>query len=208
MKIALIGASGNIGRRIAGEALDRGHTVLNLGRTESAQRAGAPHRLTDVFDPKKLAQAIKGCDALVSAYRAPDDSLQLLASLTKSMVEAARAARIKRLLVVGGAGSLEVSPGVKLASTPGFPEHLKAKAAAHDEAIAVLKTANDLDWTCLAPAAQIGPGTKTGKYRGAVGSLVKDAEGRSAISYEDFADALITELEARSHVREIYSVAM
>ncbi|MDR3453049.1 MAG: NAD(P)H-binding protein [Rhodoferax sp.] len=208
MKIAIIGAGGKVGRPIAQEAQDRGHEVIALlrpnalGPSALARAAGA----VDIFDSLDLARAVRGCDAIVSAYGAPAGALQLLPAVAASVVSAARQAAVRRVLLVGGAGILEVAPGVRLADTPGFPAALMPKVKAHADAIAVLRRAADLDWTCVAPAAQIGPGARSGRYRTAVDALVADEAGRSCISYGDFACALLDELQACRYPRQLLGV--
>jgi putative NADH-flavin reductase len=187
MKIALVGSTGRIGRHVAREALDRGHAVHCLLRAQVA-----------LFDPEELAQALRGQEVLISAYGAPADAPQQLATVTASLVQATREAGVGRLITVGGAGGLAVGPGTRLADQPGFPAALLPKVKAHEDAVAVL-AASDLEWTCVAPAAQIAQGERTGRYRLAVGALVCDAQGRSTISHADFACALGDELEAARH---------
>lgn len=208
MKIAIIGATGKVGHPISQEALERGHEVIALVRPKvsGASALAMPTCTVDIFDPVNLARAVLGFDAIASAYGAPADALHLLAALAGSLVSAARQAGLRRVVVVGGAGVLDVSPGQRLGDTPGFPEALMPKVTAHADAIAVLRGADDLDWTCVAPAAQIGPGPRTGRYRSAVNALVTDAEGRSSISYSDFACALIDEIEACRPARQVVGV--
>ncbi len=208
MKIALIGARGRIGRHIAREARERGHEVLALVRPGRAPAVdGAPARVVDIFSVPGLAQAVRGQDAIISAYAAPtDELLHLLPAAVAAITRAALQAGVPRVLTVGGAGMLEVAPGVRLADTPDFPALLLPKVVAHAQAVEVLRAAIGLDWTCVAPAAQVGPGGRTGRYRTAVGALVRDAQGRSAISYEDFALALVDELEGGRHSRQLLAV--
>jgi uncharacterized protein len=111
------------------------------------------------------------------------------------------------VIVVGGAGSLEVSPGMLLLDTAGFPEMYKPYVLAHREALAVLREAKDLDWTLFAPAAEIGPGEKKGRFRVGARSLIVDASGRSQISYSDYADAFVSEIEAGRYLKEIATAA-
>jgi putative NADH-flavin reductase len=179
------------GGHVAREALARGHAVRRLLRAE-----------VDLFDPWALAQALRGQEVLVSAYGAPADAPQLLASTTASLVQAAREVGLRRVITVGGAGGLTVGPGTRLADTPGFPAALLPKVRAHGDAMAV-PAASDLDWTCVAPAARISAGERTGRYRLAVDALVSDAQGRSTSSYADFACALVDELEAARHLRRL-----
>jgi putative NADH-flavin reductase len=191
MKLALVGATGRVGSHVAQQARERGHAVRTLARSE-----------LDLFDPAAVARALQGQDALVSAYGAPPDAPQLLVAATRSLVQAAQRCGMARVLTVGGAGGLAVAPGQRLADTAGFPAALQAKVQAHEEAVAVLAQSG-LDWTCLAPAAQIGPGERTGAYRLAPAALVRDAQGRSSISYADFALAVLDELEAGRHLRQL-----
>lgn len=210
MKIALIGATGNIGNLIAREALHRGHGVTAITR----RTAGLPQELegvqvgkADILDSAALAEAVRGHDVLASAFGPGPESAELVVDAARAIVAAARAAGIKRVVVVGGAGSLEVAPGVQLVDTPGFPEAYKAYAIAHRKALAVFQEAGDLDWTFFAPAAMIGPGEKTGKFRIGVRNLIADSEGQSTISYGDYADAFVTEIESGKHLKEILTVA-
>jgi putative NADH-flavin reductase len=198
MKIALIGSAGKVGRHLAREALARGHEVLALLRPGGSQRdASVATRAVDVFDAPTLAEAVRGQDAIVSAYGAPADAPHLLPAATAAIVQAAQAAGVHRLVTVGGAGGLEVRPGVRLADTDGFPAVLLPKVKAHADAVAVLQESG-VHWTCVAPAAQIGAGERSGRYRVAVGALVSNS-----ISYPDFACALLDELEADRHPRQV-----
>ena len=208
MKVALIGATGKVGRPIAQEAVARGHEVLALLRPKSSLLEGRSisAREVDIFDAHALGEAVRGCDAIVSAYGAPAQSLHLLAAAAESIVKAARQAGVRRIVLVGGAGGLEVAPGVRLADTPDFPATLQPKVVAHSDAISVLRAADDLDWTCVAPAAQIGLGDRIGRYRSASGRLVADAKGQSCISYADFACAVLDQLESDLNVRQVLGI--
>jgi hypothetical protein len=198
MKIALIGSAGQIGRHLAQEALARGHEVLGLLRPGGSQPdAAAATRAVDVFDAAALAEAVRGQDAIVSAYGAPADAPHLLPAATAAIVVAACAAGVHRLVTVGGAGGLELRPGVRLADTEGFPVVLLPKVKAHADAVAVLAESG-LHWTCVAPAARIVAGERSGSYRVAVGTLVSNS-----ISYADFACALLDELEADRYPRQV-----
>lgn len=198
MKIALIGSAGKVGRHLVQEARARGHEVLGLLRPGGSHPdASAATRAVDVFDATALAEAVRGQDAIVSAYGAPADAPHLLPAATAAIVVAARAAGVHRLVTVGGAGGLEVRPGVRLADTAGFPPALLPKVKAHADAVAVL-VESELHWTCVAPAARVVAGERTGRYGVAVGSLVSDS-----ISYADFACALLDELETDRHSRRV-----
>jgi putative NADH-flavin reductase len=198
MKIALIGSAGKVGGHLAQEALARGHEVLGLLRPGGSRpEAEVVTRAVDVFDAHALAEAVRGQDAIVSAYGAPADAPHLLPAATAAIVVAARAAGVHRLVTVGGAGGLEIRPGVRLADTEGFPPALLPKVKAHADAVAVLAESG-LHWTCVAPAAQIVSGVRSGHYKVAVGALAGNS-----ISYADFACALLDELEADRHARQV-----
>src|SRR5207253_1449644 len=113
---------------------------------------------------------------------------------------------VKRIVIVGGAGTLEIGNGKQLVDSPDFPEMYRPYALAHREALAVFKEADDLDWTFFAPAAEIGPGDKIGKFRVGVRKLISNDAGRSAISYGDYADAFVTEIEKGAHRKEVITV--
>lgn len=170
------------------------------------QSAGALRYVqADVFDSDAFARAVRGHDAIVSAYAAPPETPLRVADAAQALVDAARNGGIRRLMVVGGAGSLEVAPGIALADTPGFPAALRPKAVAHSRAIDALRQASDLDWTWFAPAAEIADGPRTGSARRG-SMLVTDAGGRSRISYADFAAAFIDELSAVRWLRQVVTV--
>lgn len=206
----MFGITGKIGSQIALEAKKRGHVVTGISRRAvSASGELASFRIVtaDIFDQRALAAAAKGHAILASAFGPPPDAITTVPEAARALVAAARTAGIKRVIVVGGAGSLEVSPGVQLVDTPGFPDMYKSYALAHREALAVLREAKDLDWTFFAPAAEIGPGEKTGKFRVGERNLIADASGHSRISYGDYADAFVTEIEAGRYLKEIATAA-
>lgn len=209
MKIALIGPSGNIGSAIAREAIARGHQVSGITRrgTLPAELGAVQVRSADILDPAALTEAVRGHDVIASAFGPGPEAASLVVDAARAIVAAARAAGVRRVVVVGGAGSLEVAPGVQLVDTPGFPEAYKAYAVAHREALAVLREAKDLDWTFFAPAAMIGPGEKLGKFRTGTNALIADAAGKSAISYDDYATAFVSEIEAAAHPHQVLTVA-
>ncbi|MES2321542.1 MAG: NAD(P)-dependent oxidoreductase [Pseudomonadota bacterium] len=210
MNIVLIGASGFIGTAVLNEALGRGHHVTALvTRPEKL----APHehlsaRAGDVRDVGALSDQLKGADAVVSAFsgHAQTDTLGYFVAGIGNVITAAKEAKAARLLVVGGAGSLEVAPGVQLIDTPGFPEQYKATAEGARQALALLRAEQSLNWTMLSPSAVIAPGQRTGVYRIGGDQLLADAGGNSQISVEDFAKALVDELEAPAHARKRFTV--
>jgi putative NADH-flavin reductase len=128
-------------------------------------------------------------------------------ALNAALVEAARAAGVRRLVIVGGAGSLEVAPGQAVVDQPGFPEAVVAEARAHSDALDFYRTVDDLDWTYISPAADIAPGARTGVFRLGGDQLLTDEHGNSRISAEDYAIALVDELETPAHPRARMSVA-
>lgn len=209
LKIALFGATGMIGSRIAAEALARGHDVTALVRQPRAIE-GAP-TLTilagDVFDTAASVEKVRGFDVIASAYGPAREDAAKVIEATQALIALARAAGVKRLVAVGGAGSLEVAPGKQLVDTEGFPAAYKAVALAHREALSFYRTVTDIDWTFFAPAALIAPGAKTGQFRTGADTLIVDANGESKISAEDYAIAFVGEIENARFVRRIATVA-
>ncbi|ACR28203.1 NAD(P)-dependent oxidoreductase [Burkholderia glumae] len=208
LNIALFGASGMIGSRIAAEAARRGHRVTALSRRPGASAGNLRAHAADLFDAAGVAAALAGQDVVASAYGPGRGQAEEVVRATRALVEAARAAGIKRLVVVGGAGSLEVAPGRQLVDADGFPAEYKAVALAHRAALdGELRPASDLDWTFFAPAAMIAPGERTGTFRTGTGALIRDAAGNSRISAEDYAVAFVDAIEQGRFVREVATVA-
>jgi uncharacterized protein len=201
MKVALIGASGNVGSRLLAELLSRGHTVTAIARhpEKISARPGVTPKVGDVHDQAGLALLLAGHDAVISAVR-------FSASDPKLLIAAVKEARVPRYLVVGGAGSLEVAPGKKLIDTPSFPEAYKPEASAGGGFLELLRGEKNLDWTFLSPSAVIGAGERTGKFRLGGDQLLTAADGKSSISYEDYAVALVDELEKPAHSRRRFTV--
>lgn len=211
MNIALIGASGFIGSALLREALARGHRVTALvGRPEKlAAQPGLTALKADVQDTAALAQQLGNHDAVLSAFsgHAQADVYDYYLRGIRSIIEATRLAGVPRLLVVGGAGSLEVAPGVQLLDTPAFPAAYKPTAEGARQALVLLQQETLLDWTLLSPAAEIAPGARSGKFRLGGDQLLVDAAGHSRISVEDYAVAFIDELEKPAHSRRRFTVA-
>ncbi|CAB3779009.1 hypothetical protein LMG28688_00675 [Paraburkholderia caffeinitolerans] len=209
LKIALFGATGMVGSRIAAEAARRGHQVSALVRQPERVAAGPNVHAAkaDLLDAANVAAAVRGHDVVASAYAPPMSQLDDLQTASRALVEGTRAAGLTRLVVVGGAGSLEVAPGVQLVDTAGFPDAYKPIALAHRVALDYYRTVTDLDWTFFAPAAMIAPGERTGTFRTGAGALIADARGESRISAEDYAIAFVDELEQGRFIREIATVA-
>jgi putative NADH-flavin reductase len=209
MNIVVFGG-GTIGQRIIQEALNRGHMVSVFVRNPS-QLQLTHSNLTatagNVLDPASVAQAAAGHDAVISAIGpGRNQPPQMLVDAAHSLIEGLTRAGVRRLIVVGGAGSLEVAPGVQLLDTPTFNPAWRPGALAARDALAVYRTA-DLDWTVLSPADLITPGERTGHYRTGTEQLVRDENGKSYISAEDYAVALIDELEKPHFVRRRFTVA-
>jgi putative NADH-flavin reductase len=202
MKIALIGATGFIGSRILDEALSRGHQVTAIVRnTEKVPaRAGVAAARGDVFDEAGLARLIAGHDVVISA-------VHFLQSDAAKLLGAVRQSGVKRYLVVGGAGSLKIAPGQDLVDSPHFPPQYKDEAGKGRDFLNLLRGETNLDWTFLSPAALIQPGTRTGKFRLGKDELVTDAAGESKISAEDYAVALLDEVEKPRHIRQRFTLA-
>lgn len=211
MNIALIGASGFIGSALRNEALARGHRVTALvGRPE---RLDAAEGLTvlgaDVLDVGRLTTQLAGHDAVISAFsgHAQDDVRGYYNRGIAAIIAAVKQAGVPRLLVVGGAGSLEVAPGLQLVDTPEFPAQWKDTALGGRDALESLRAEPTLDWTFFSPAALIAPGERTGRFRIGGEQLLVDDEGNSKISVEDYAVAMIDELENPAHSRRRFSIA-
>ena len=215
MKIVLFGATGNIGQRVAAEALSRGHEVIGVVRDPSGMKAPDPRMSLvqgDATDAASVERVARGADAIVSAISPRPNARGLgapsLAAAARALLQGARAAGVRRVITVGGAGSLEVAPGQRLMDAPGFPEAYKREAREGLESLETFRAEGaGLDWTYLSPAAEIGPGARTGKYRTTGDQFLADASGHSHISYDDYAVALVDELEQRRHVGERFGVA-
>ena len=210
MYIALIGASGFIGSALRKEALARGHSVSALVSQPGKLSAepGLKAVQVDVLDTPALAASLEGHDAVLSAFsgHAQPDVLAYYVKGIRSVMAATLKAGIRRLLVVGGAGSLEVAPGQQLLDTPQFPEMYKPSAEGARQALQELRGESKLEWTMLSPSAIIAPGERTGKFRLGGDQLLADAQGNSNISVEDYAVAFIDELEKPAHVRKRFTV--
>ncbi|WP_030261932.1 NAD(P)-dependent oxidoreductase [Streptomyces sp. NRRL B-24484] len=211
-RIAVFGANGSIGRCIVTEALARGHRVTAAVRDPGRYQGLTPEVARgDVLAAEDVARVAEGQDALVSAVGGGDGpgTRRLVEPAARSLVAGLRAlgSAAPRLIVVGGAGSLETAPGVRVWDTPGLPADVRQMMHAHGEALAFLRTVADLQWTVLSPAADLLPGERTGHYRTDTDRLVIDAEGRSAVSIPDFAVALVDEIEQPRHLGERFTCA-
>ncbi|MEO5815676.1 MAG: NAD(P)H-binding protein [Gemmatimonadaceae bacterium] len=214
MHLVVFGAGGNIGQHIVSEALNRQHRVTAAVRDDATILP--QHNLdvveADATQSNSVAQVSSGVDAIVSAISPrPGQDGRPASSLTTAaaaLIEGARTSGVKRLIIVGGAGSLELVPGQQLVDQPDFPDAYKPEALAQRDALAVYRgSAGDLDWTYISPAAEIRPGRRTGEYRISGDQLLVNDAGKSTISIEDFAVAVLDQLEQGAHVGERISVA-
>jgi putative NADH-flavin reductase len=201
MKIAVVGASGNAGSRIVAELSRRGHTVTAIARQPEriTPQPNVTPRRGDALDQGALTQLLAGHDAAIS-------SIHFLDSDAAKLIGAAKDSNVGRYLVVGGAGSLEVAPGVRLVTTPGFPVAYKAEAEKGAAFLDRLLQEKQLNWTFLSPAALFAAGERTGKFRLGTDQLLTGTDGKSWISFEDFAVALADEIDRPAHIRRRFTV--
>lgn len=201
MKVALIGASGNAGSRILAELRRRGHTVVALARhpEKIPAQQGVTTLAVDANDSAALAGALRGADAVISATKFKEAN-------TQGLIDAVRASGVKRYLVVGGAGSLTLPDGSREMDSPKFPPQVLPEARAGGAFLEQLKVTHDLDWTFLSPSRFFIAGERTGKFRLGTDQLLTAADGKSSISFEDFAVALVDELENPQHPRRRFTV--
>jgi len=204
MNVLLLGASGRIGQRTATELLNRGHAVTGTSRSGVVDGIDDDEFVAvagDATNPDDIAKLATGHDAVVSALGPSDDEpAEILTGMISAVIDGLRRADVDRLVWTGGAGGLRVSLETLLIDTDDFPEEWEPVARAAIEAYDILTEADDLEWTYVAPAALIEPGERTGSYRTAERELVTDEGGDSYISMEDFAIALVDELEENNAV--------
>ncbi len=200
-KIAIIGATGRAGSHLLEEALKRGHQVTALARhaTSLPARTSLSTGDVDVLDTEALSQALEGHDAVFSAAR-------FSGIPASAVIDAVKKARVPRLLVVGGAASLFVAPGQRLFDTPNFPAAYKAEAAAGAAYLDALRVQKELDWTFLSPSALFDGNERTGSFRLGHDDLLVGADGKSRISFPDFATAFVDELERPAHSCQRFTV--
>jgi uncharacterized protein len=201
MTIAHIGATGKVGGKILEELLRRGHTVTAISR--HPEKAPTITSVTaawgDVDDPDKLAALLKGHDAVIS-------SAPFVPGSSAKLVDAIRQSGVKRYIAVGGAGSLEVAPGKLLKDSDKIPPEWLPAINEGAELLRLLRSDGQLDWTFFSPAALIGPGERTGNFRLGGDQLITATDGTSAISYDDYAIALVDELEKPQHIRKRFTI--
>jgi uncharacterized protein len=200
MRVALIGATGNAGSRILAELLARGHTVIAIARhiEKIEQHPRVDAASADANDQGRLAALFDGTEAAISAVKFTELDINKL-------IETVHKGGLRRLIVVGGAGSLWLSPGVREVDGPGFPAHVKPEALKGAAFLEQLR-ASGLDWTFLSPSRIFFAGKRTGQFRIGKDELLFDATGKSSISFEDYAMALVDELETPRHIRSRFTV--
>ena len=206
MKIAIIGASGFVGSGILSESLSRGHDVTAI--VTNPDKLPKHAKLTsvkgDVVARAELASRITGHDVVISAYNPGKDAN---GEGTRSIIEAVKQSGVDRLVSVGGAGTLEIAPGQRLIDQPDFPAEWKDGALKTANFLDQLRGEKDLNWTFVCPAAMLAPGERTGKYRVGGDQLMIGPDGQSRISIQDYAVALLDEVERPKHPRQRISVA-
>lgn len=213
MNIALIGATGFIGSAILPELLSRSHQVTVLARTPAklAPQTGLRVVAADVLDAAQVAQAVAGHDAVISTYNpgwGEPKIYELFLQGSQAIVSGVKQAGVKRLLVVGGAGSLLVAPGRQLVDTPEFPAQYKQGALAARELLNRLKAETALDWSFISPPIGLAPGARTGKYRlGTDDLLPGQGDQPAGISVPDLAVAIVDEIEQARHVKRRFTAA-
>lgn len=213
MKIALIGGTGFVGAALLEELLRRGHQVTALARHPSkfTARAGLTVVAADALQSAQVAHAVEGVDAVISAYNPgwkEPHIHDLFLQGTQAIVDGVKRSGVKRLLVVGGAGSLYVAPGVQLVDTPEFPAEWKQGALAAREALNRIRHETALDWTFVSPAVMLTPGERRGGFRLGGDDVLLDASGAPAgVSVADLAVAIVDEIETPRHVQRRFTVA-
>ena len=205
MNVVVYGATGNSGSRILKELTARGHNVTAVVRDTSKVPAGITSRQDDLSDVDRISSIIAGADAVVSAYMPPSEDTDQLVGVTERLIAAIKKAGTMRLIVVGGAASLEVAPGVTLLASGHLPGEWLPIATSHSHALNLLKS-SDINWTYFSPAGFFEPGTRTGKFRLGTDRLITNDRGESRISMEDYAIALVDELERPAHERARFTI--
>ncbi|MEF2967182.1 NAD(P)-dependent oxidoreductase [Paenibacillus sp. M1] len=206
-KIAIIGAAGKAGSRIMKEALDRGHDVTAFVRNASKlDNKNVPVVEKDVFDLK--ADDLKPFDVVVNAFGAPMGQEHLHVDAGNVLIEAMKGAPDTRLIVVGGAGSLYVDEAqtTRLIDTPEFPDFVKPTASNQGKNLEILQGTEGIQWTFVSPSATFALGSRTGSYRTGKDQLLVNSKGESYVSYEDYAVAVVDEIEHPQHINERFTV--
>jgi putative NADH-flavin reductase len=214
MKVAVIGATGFVGTALLKELTDRGHEVTAIARHPEKIAVKSPliHPVTaDVMDKDQVAKAVKGNDVVVSAYNSGWTNPRIYEDFvagSRAIQAGVKAAGVKRYIVIGGAGSLEIKPGLQLIDTPQFPAEYYRGASAARDYLDELRHENELDWTFFSPAILMNhenSGVRKGHYRLGLDNPVFDAEGKSVLSVEDLALVIVDEIEQARHIRKRFT---
>lgn len=208
MKIAIVGANGNVGKVLVEEAVSQGYEVTALVRDKSKAdfAEGVKVLEVDVFDKEALVQGFSGVEVVISAYGPKPGSEPNLIAASRNLVDAAKEAKVDRLIAVGGAGGLLVAEGVRLVDTGNLPKEWLPIVDAHIEAIKIYEGEKELNWTVLKPAAFFESGERTGIFRVGTDYLIVDATGNSRISFQDYAIALFDELKIPEFIKSSFTV--
>jgi hypothetical protein len=212
MKIALVGATGFVGTAVLNEALNRGHQVTAIARNTDKiliDNSSLILKNADVYNTDEIAAAVAGNDAVISAFNSGWTNPNIYEDFirgSESVQAGTKQAGIKRYLVVGGAGSLYIKPGVQLVDTPEFPEQWKRGAQAARDYLNILKNETDLDWTFISPAIMLHAGERTGKFRLGTDQPVFGENGKCEISVEDMAAAIVDELENNQFIKRRFTL--
>ena len=209
MKLVMFGPTGMIGSRILQEALSRGHTLMAITREPS--RFPFTHEKLSVItgnalDSASVADAVKGYDAVLSSIGSAGSSPEVIVRAAQALTSGLHLAGVRRLVVVGGAGVLDVAPNVHLMDSPNFVQEYRPLAEAHLQAYHLYQ-ASDLDWTFVCPAAEIAPGERTGKFQVGSNQLLTNSQGESRISTEDYAISFMNEVEEPQYIHQRMTVA-
>ena len=214
MKTAIIGATGFVGSSLVKEFANRKHDVTAISRNPAKEStAGVQYNKANVYNVDELAEAIKGHDIVISAFNPgwtnPDIYDDFLKG-AKSIQEAVKKSGVKRYIIIGGAGSLFIAPGVQVVDTPEFPQEIKAGATAARDYLDILRKETELDWIFFSPAIEMHPGIttgRTGNYRLGLESPVFDDNGQSILSVEDLAIVIADEAENPKHNQQRFTAA-
>jgi putative NADH-flavin reductase len=216
MKVAIIGATGFVGTALVNELINRHHQVIAIARHPEKLSIKSPliHPVAaDVFDVQQVASAVKGADAVVSAYNPGWTNPHIYEEFlqgSRTIQAGVKQAGVKRLIIIGGAGSLEIKPGLQLIDTPQFPAEYKAGASGARDYLNEIRKENDLDWTFFSPAILMNhdtAGVRRGHYRLGLDNPVFDEKGQSILSVEDLALVIVDELEQSKHVKKRFTAA-
>ncbi len=214
MKTAIIGATGFVGSSLVKEFANRKHGVTAISRNPAKENtAGVQYNKANVYNVDELAEALKGHDIVISAFNPgwsnPDIYDDFLKG-AKSIQEAVKKSGVKRYIIIGGAGSLYIAPGVQTVDTPEFPQEIKAGATAARDYLDILRKETELDWVFFSPAIEMHPGIttgRTGNYRLGLESPVFDDNGQSILSVEDLAIVIADEAENPKHNQQRFTAA-